>query len=52
MRALAGTWEQFQEALAGADRVAELLDVTPDVDDRPHAVALDKRVVGDIALPT
>jgi len=48
VRALAGTWEQFQEALAGADRVAELLDVTPDVDDRPNAIALEKRALGDI----
>ena len=27
VRALAGTWEQVQEALAGAERVTELLDV-------------------------
>ena len=31
MRALSGAWEGIQEALAGAERVAELLDETPDV---------------------
>ena len=48
VRQLSGAWEQVQEALAGADRVAELLDEEPDVADRPDAVALPGRAQGHI----
>ena len=34
VRALSGAWESVQEALAGGDRVAELLDEQPEVEDR------------------
>ncbi len=50
VRALSQVWEQIQESLAGAERVAELLDETPDVDDLPGAVALPGRAEGRIAL--
>lgn len=50
VRALGGVWEQVQEALAGADRVAELLDVEPDVVDRPGAKSLPEPVRGQITV--
>ncbi len=50
VRALSGTWEQLQEALAGADRVDELLKQQPEVTDNPHAVPLPERVRGEIAF--
>jgi ATP-binding cassette subfamily B protein len=50
VRALSGVWEGFQEALAGAERVAELLNETPDVAERPDAVALQGRVRGAISF--
>jgi ATP-binding cassette subfamily B protein/subfamily B ATP-binding cassette protein MsbA len=50
VRALSGAWEQVQEALAGADRVAELLDEEPDVVERPDAVALDSRAEGSLSF--
>ena len=37
VRALSGAWEGVQEALAGAERVAELLEEEPDVAERPDA---------------
>ena len=37
VRVLSGSWETVQEALAGVERVAELLDEQPDVQDRPAA---------------
>jgi ATP-binding cassette subfamily B protein/subfamily B ATP-binding cassette protein MsbA len=49
IRALARVWEGIQESLAGADRVAELLDRTPDVADDPGAIELS-RIQGDVAL--
>ncbi len=49
IRALSRVWEGIQESLAGADRVAELLDQAPDVADRPGAIELG-RVRGDVAL--
>jgi ATP-binding cassette subfamily B protein/subfamily B ATP-binding cassette protein MsbA len=50
VRALSGAWEQVQEALAGADRVAELLNEQPDVHDRPHAITLPGRARGHITF--
>jgi ATP-binding cassette subfamily B protein/subfamily B ATP-binding cassette protein MsbA len=50
VRALAGTWEQIQEALAGADRVAELFDEQPEVASHPGAFDLSQRARGDIAF--
>ncbi len=48
VRHLSSAWEQVQEALAGAERVSELLDEEPDVDDAPNAVAFPGRARGAI----
>jgi ATP-binding cassette subfamily B protein/subfamily B ATP-binding cassette protein MsbA len=50
VRALSGGWEQVQEALAGAERVAELLQEEPDVQERADAVDLPGRAKGDITF--
>jgi ATP-binding cassette subfamily B protein len=50
VEALSGAWEGIQEALAGAERVAELLDEEPDVVERPGAIALTGRAMGAIAF--
>jgi ATP-binding cassette subfamily B protein/subfamily B ATP-binding cassette protein MsbA len=50
VRALSGVWESVQQALAGADRVAELLGEEPDVADRPEAVELSGRARGALTL--
>ena len=46
VRALSGAWEGVQEALAGAERVAELLDEEPDVEERPDAIELSRPGAG------
>ncbi len=48
VRQLSHAWEQIQEALAGAERVSELLDEQPDVTDRPGAIAYSGRAQGAI----
>ena len=48
VRALSGAWEGVQEALAGAERVAELLDEEPDVAEHPDAIELVGRAQGSI----
>ncbi len=50
VRALSQVWEQVQEALAGADRVSELLEVEPDVVDEPGAHDLPEPVQGHISI--
>ncbi len=50
VRALSGTWEQIQEALASADRVGELLNEQPEIASRPGAIELTGRARGDLAL--
>jgi ATP-binding cassette subfamily B protein len=50
VRVLSGVWENVQQALAGSERVAELLDENPDVIDRPGAVDLPGRAQGAIRL--
>jgi len=50
VRALSGVWESVQQALAGAERVKELLDEQPDVVERPDAVELTDRAGGAITL--
>ncbi len=47
---LSGAWEQIQEALASADRVTELLDELPEVDDAADAVPLPVPIKGGIEL--
>jgi ATP-binding cassette, subfamily B, bacterial len=50
VRALSGAWEGIQEALAGAERVADLLDEIPDVVERPDASELPERAKGAVAF--
>ena len=50
VQALSGVWEGVQEALAGAERVAELLDEMPDVEERPGAIELVGRAQGAISF--
>jgi ATP-binding cassette subfamily B protein/subfamily B ATP-binding cassette protein MsbA len=50
VRVLSSVWESVQQAMAGAERVAELLDEEPDVTDRPGAIALPGRAVGALRL--
>ncbi|HXF63074.1 MAG TPA: ABC transporter transmembrane domain-containing protein, partial [Caldilineaceae bacterium] len=44
---LSDSWEQFQESLASADRVHELLDETPEVEDTRQAQVLPGRARGE-----
>jgi ABC-type multidrug transport system fused ATPase/permease subunit len=47
---LSGAWENVQNALAGADRVAELLDEDEEVIDQKSAQILDTSVQGSISF--
>ncbi len=46
VRHLSSAWEQVQESLAGAERVAELLDEEPDIADTATAVEYQGRANG------
>ncbi len=48
VRALSGALENIQHAMAGAERVADLLQEDPDVTENPDAVALPGRAEGEI----
>lgn len=48
VRALSQAWESVQQALAGAERVAELLEEAPDVVEVEDVRALPLPVLGDI----
>jgi len=50
VRTLSGAWEQVQDALAGAERVAELLDEQPEVRQSPDAIELSGRAQGAISF--
>ncbi len=50
VRVLSQAWESVQQALAGAERVAELLNEQPDVVERPDAIELQGRARGAIVL--
>jgi ATP-binding cassette subfamily B protein len=50
VRVLAQAWESVQQALAGAERIAELLEEEPDVAERPAAIELTGRAEGAIAF--
>ena len=50
VRVLSNVWESVQQAMAGAERVAELLDEEPDVTTRPGAVDLPGRAEGALRL--
>jgi len=48
VRALSNVWESIQQSLAGAERVAELLNQDPDVTETPQALVLPGRAKGEI----
>ncbi|MCL4560956.1 MAG: ABC transporter ATP-binding protein/permease [Chloroflexi bacterium] len=50
VRNLSNAWEQIQGALAGADRVAGLLEEEPEMHDNPGALALSGRAEGHITF--
>lgn len=50
VRTLSGAWEHVQDALAGAERVAELLDEQPEVRQRPDAIELWGRAQDTISF--
>jgi ATP-binding cassette subfamily B protein len=50
VRHLSEAWEQTQESLAGADRVAGLLDEQPEVHNHPGTVELPGRAQGALAF--
>jgi ATP-binding cassette subfamily B protein/subfamily B ATP-binding cassette protein MsbA len=50
VRHLSEAWEQIQESLAGADRVADLLEEEPEVASHPGAFVLPERSQGALAF--
>ena len=50
VRNLSNAWEQVQGSLAGADRVAELLEEQPEMQNCPGAVPLEGRSQGNICF--
>jgi ATP-binding cassette subfamily B protein len=50
VRALSGAWENVQEAMAGAERVAELMREQPEVRERADAIELTGRARGAISF--
>jgi len=50
VRNLGNSWEQIQGALAGADRVAEILAEDPEIQDQAGATNLPGRAKGDITF--
>jgi ATP-binding cassette subfamily B protein len=50
VRTLSGAWENVQQAMAGAERVAELMTEQPEVQERAGAIDLSGRAQGAIAF--
>ena len=50
VRELSGVWESVQQALAGAERVAEILEEAPDIVEKPDALELPGKAQGAIEL--
>ncbi len=50
IRALSGAWENVQHAMAGAERVAELLEETPEIYDKADAITLAEKAKGAIGF--
>jgi len=50
IRNLSSAWENVQAALAGADRVSEILDETFEVSDQENAISVPEPVHGEIVL--
>ncbi len=50
VRVLSGAWENVQQAMAGAERVAELMNEQPEIRQRPGAIELPGRAKGAISF--
>ncbi len=50
VRNLSNAWEQIQGSLAGADRVADLLEEQPEMENCPGSIPLKGRSQGEISL--
>jgi ATP-binding cassette, subfamily B, bacterial len=50
IRNLSNSWEQIQGALAGADRVADLIEQEPEMNFHPQARPLSGRAEGNVAF--
>jgi ATP-binding cassette subfamily B protein/subfamily B ATP-binding cassette protein MsbA len=50
VRNLSNAWEQIQGSLAGADRVADLLEEQPEMQNCPGALPLEGRAQGNISF--
>ncbi|HOU13818.1 MAG TPA: ABC transporter ATP-binding protein [Anaerolineae bacterium] len=50
IRALSGAWENVQHAMAGAERVSELLQETPEIYDKPDAITLPGKAQGALSF--
>jgi ATP-binding cassette, subfamily B, bacterial len=50
VRMLSSAWENVQHAMAGAERVSELLDEEPNVKERADAIELQERAEGRIVF--
>jgi ATP-binding cassette subfamily B protein len=50
VRVLSGAWENVQQAMAGAERVAELMTEQPEMQERPGAIELPDKVRGAITF--
>jgi ATP-binding cassette subfamily B protein len=50
VRVLSNAWEQIQGSLAGADRVADLLEEQPELQNNPEAIPLEGRAQGNIVF--
>jgi ABC-type multidrug transport system fused ATPase/permease subunit len=50
IRGLSGAWESIQSALAGADRVGELLNEEPEINHNKGATLLQKNVQGAVCF--
>ncbi|MBN1401386.1 MAG: ABC transporter ATP-binding protein [Anaerolineae bacterium] len=50
VRTLSNVWENIQEALASAERVSELLEEEPEIDEARDAIVLPEPVRGEIEL--
>jgi ATP-binding cassette subfamily B protein len=50
IRMLSDAWERIQESLAAGDRVDELLQEGPEIEERPDAVRLGSRAQGQIVF--
>ncbi len=50
IRALSGAWENVQHAMAGAERVSELLQETPEIYDKEDALTLPGKAKGALGF--